>query len=66
MLQDAKPAVGVGAGYLFSISAGQVVEKRGEVDREWKLEEDGTLRGVPRILPGGMHIFGRPIPPPPS
>jgi hypothetical protein len=22
-------------------------------------------RGVPRILPGGMHIFGCPIPPPP-
>jgi hypothetical protein len=27
--------------------------------------EPGSCRGVPRILPGGMHIFAWPTPPPP-
>jgi hypothetical protein len=57
MLQDAKPVVGVGAGFLLSLSAGQVVEKRGEEDREWKLEEDGTLTGFP------LHLLASISPP---
>jgi hypothetical protein len=30
------------------------------------MKENIRYRGVPRILPGGMHIFGQPTPSPPD